>query len=74
MAETNAIPSPVPLANPAKPSLHAVAASERLIAIDALRGFDLFWIIGGGPMASAFCKLFANPLPPWLDRQFEHVP
>jgi predicted acyltransferase len=21
-----------------------------------------------------FCRLFGNPLPPWLDRQFEHVP
>jgi predicted acyltransferase len=55
---------------------HATAPpqkSVRLASIDALRGFDLFWIIGGGPMVMNFCKLFANPLPPALERQFDHV-
>jgi predicted acyltransferase len=51
-----------------------VPTSERLISIDALRGFDMFWIMGGGPFVMALCKLFANPLPRWLDRQFDHVP
>lgn len=54
--------------------LHAVNSSDRVGSIDALRGFDMFWIVGGGPMLMQFCKLFADPLPPWLDRQFEHVP
>jgi len=56
------------------PALHAVAPAERVRSIDALRGFDIFWIVGGGPMVMQFCKLFANPLPQWLDRQFDHVP
>ena len=52
----------------------APVTSQRLISVDALRGFDMFWIMGGGPFVMEFCKLFRNPLPPWLDRQFEHVP
>jgi predicted acyltransferase len=58
---------------PGKPELHAVPASQRIVSVDALRGFDMFWIAGGGPLVMAFCKLFRNPLPPWLDRHFDHV-
>jgi predicted acyltransferase len=32
----------------------------------------MFWIAGGGPLVMAFLKLFADPLPPWLARQFNH--
>ncbi len=59
---------------PASSSLHAVAPSERVVSVDALRGFDMFWIAGGAPFAMEFFKLFANPLPPWLAGQFEHTP
>ncbi|MGO8791196.1 MAG: acyltransferase family protein [Terriglobia bacterium] len=55
-------------------ALHAVPPSERVVSIDALRGFDMFWIAGGGPLVMEFCRLFSNPLPNWLDRQFDHVP
>jgi predicted acyltransferase len=58
---------------PGKPELRAVPPSQRIVSVDALRGFDMFWIVGGGPLMMAFCKLFRNPLPPWLDRQFDHV-
>lgn len=47
--------------------------AERVVSVDALRGFDMFWIAGGGPLVMAFCKLFSNPLPPWLERHFDHV-
>ena len=57
----------------ARPEAHVVDSSQRLVSVDALRGFDMFWIIGGGPFVMAVCKLFANPLPHWLDRQFDHV-
>jgi predicted acyltransferase len=43
------------------------------MSIDALRGFDMFWIVGGIPLFLAFVKLFVNPLPEWLPKQFEHV-
>lgn len=47
--------------------------SQRLTSIDALRGFDMFWISGGQPFVLAVCKVFSDPVPPRLDRQFEHV-
>jgi len=47
--------------------------SQRIMSVDALRGFDMFWIAGGQAFVMEFCKLFSNPLPPWLDRQFDHV-
>jgi predicted acyltransferase len=57
-----------------KPVLHGVRPSERLVSIDALRGFDMFWIVGGVEFVREFCRLFSNPLPNWLERQFDHVP
>jgi predicted acyltransferase len=50
-----------------------ITSPQRLTSVDALRGFDMFWIMGGGPFVMAVCKLFVNPLPHWLDRQFDHV-
>jgi predicted acyltransferase len=58
---------------PSSTGLHAVAPSERVLSVDALRGFDMFWIAGGAPFVMEFFKLFANPLPPWLAGQFEHT-
>jgi predicted acyltransferase len=56
------------------PRRHVVTPSERIVSVDALRGFDMFWIAGGGPLVMALCKLFSNPLPQWLERHFDHVP
>ena len=58
----------------AKAETPAAPPSQRIMSVDALRGFDMFWIAGGQAFVMEFCRLFANPLPPWLDRQFEHVP
>ncbi|MEA3364070.1 MAG: DUF5009 domain-containing protein [Candidatus Hydrogenedentes bacterium] len=49
------------------------ATSERLASIDALRGFDMLWIIGGKTALLAFVGIFVDPVPEWLSRQFEHV-
>jgi len=46
---------------------------QRIMSVDALRGFDMFWIAGGQAFVMEFFKLFSNPLPPWLERQFDHV-
>ena len=45
---------------------HVVQVSERVVSVDALRGFDMFWIACGGPFVMAFFKLFSNSLAPWL--------
>jgi hypothetical protein len=52
----------------------AAVPAQRIMSVDALRGFDMFWIMGGGPLVMEFCKLFSNPLPVWLGRHFDHVP
>ena len=57
-----------------KSVLLAVRPSERLVSIDALRGFDMFWIVGGVEFVREFCRLFSNPSPRWLERQFDHAP
>lgn len=48
--------------------------SNRLASIDALRGFDMFWIIGGGALVKAVIRLFADPLPAAVQEQMSHVP
>jgi predicted acyltransferase len=47
--------------------------SERVVSVDALRGFDMFWIVGGQQFVMEFLRVFSNPLPAWLERQFDHV-
>jgi predicted acyltransferase len=49
------------------------ASAERLISMDALRGFDMFWIIGAGEMAKALLKISANPISQAAARQFDHA-
>jgi predicted acyltransferase len=50
------------------------ASPTRLQSVDALRGFDMFWIIGGREFVLAFIGLFCTPVPAWIAHQFKHVP
>ncbi|MGQ7870520.1 acyltransferase family protein [Sunxiuqinia sp. sy24] len=43
---------------------------ERLLSLDALRGFDMFWITGGSMLAIFLGKTFGFE---WLINQMEHV-
>ena len=53
--------SPSPPAAPAAPT-------ERIVAIDALRGFDMFWIVGGGSVVVALVTIFSVLLPAaWVE-------
>jgi predicted acyltransferase len=50
--------------------------SSRLLSIDALRGFDMFWIIGGEEIVKEFAKWSSWPsqeVRHELVQQFEHV-
>jgi predicted acyltransferase len=47
--------------------------SGRVLSIDALRGFDMFWIIGGGGVVKTVAGLFADPLPQTMLTQMDHV-
>ena len=47
-------------------------ASPRLASIDALRGFDMFFITGGSALISGLCIALGNPKC-WLATQMNHV-
>jgi predicted acyltransferase len=45
----------------------------RVESIDALRGFDMFWIIGGGAIFGSLCKIFNNPVTEFISAQLRHA-
>lgn len=47
--------------------------SERLLSIDALRGFDMFWIIGGGTLLESLADVWPHPVTQTIKEQLEHV-
>jgi predicted acyltransferase len=47
-----------------------IEPQKRLYSLDVLRGFDMFWITGGGTLAIAISKLTGAE---WLGNQMEHV-
>ena len=49
-------------------------AQDRVMAVDALRGFDMFWIVGGGELVRRALRIFVDPIPAPIEHQFDHVP
>ena len=47
--------------------------SPRVLSIDALRGFDMFWIIGGDALARSILGLVKQPWAESLAGQWEHA-
>ena len=60
MAETQKVDAPL-------------QADQRLLSLDALRGFDMFWIIGGKEIVQAAAKLTSWGWLMWLSNQLEHA-
>jgi predicted acyltransferase len=53
---------------------HAPPRAERLVSLDALRGFDMLWITGGTAILLGLGKVLQRS---WFDKfleQFDHVP
>ncbi len=48
-------------------------ATKRLYSLDALRGFDMFWIMGGEGIFIAIATLTGWPLFQWWAEQLHHV-
>ncbi|MDQ8199757.1 DUF5009 domain-containing protein [Pelagicoccus enzymogenes] len=46
--------------------------SSRLVSLDALRGFDMLWIVGADAFAAAFRQFEPGPVQAFLVRQFDH--
>jgi predicted acyltransferase len=51
----------------------AAPPTERLRSLDALRGFDMFWIVGGDALGRAFGKWYYGSNDNWLYNQLEHA-
>ncbi len=49
-----------------------VSGTKRLMCVDALRGFDMLWIIGGGEVMIALAKAYPNNFTQWLAKNFDH--
>jgi predicted acyltransferase len=47
---------------------------KRLYSLDALRGFDMFWIMGGESIFAGLATLTGWPVLKWWAVQLEHVP
>jgi predicted acyltransferase len=45
---------------------------NRLLSLDTLRGFDMFWIIGGEELVHALSKLYPNSFWNQFSKQLEH--
>jgi predicted acyltransferase len=54
-------------------SVAPTSPPDRLRSLDALRGFDMFWIIGGDALGRAFGKWFYGTPHNWIAEQLEHV-
>jgi predicted acyltransferase len=50
-----------------------VATGGRLMSLDALRGFDMFWIMGGDWIVHHLNRVCQSPVTGWMSRQLEHA-
>jgi len=55
-------------------SVSTPPASRRLMSLDALRGFDMFWIVGGEELVHALYNGWPNGLTRLLHTQMDHQP
>lgn len=48
-------------------------SNERIISVDALRGFDMFWIIGGREIFRSLDKVFNNSYTQFIKDELKHA-
>ena len=51
----------------------APAPAQRLVSLDALRGFDMFWILGGDAFVYALAKAWKIPPFQFLAMELDHA-
>src|SRR5258708_28557645 len=61
-------PTLTPVVSPSNPP----APTERLVSLDALRGFDMFWILGGDAAILALAEMLPSAPTKFLAGQFDH--
>ncbi|HUA38017.1 MAG TPA: heparan-alpha-glucosaminide N-acetyltransferase domain-containing protein [Candidatus Sulfopaludibacter sp.] len=62
----------MPARNETAPS-SSVSLPQRLKSLDALRGFDMFWIIGADSLVYALRDMSPNPVTGFLATQLDHA-
>src|ERR1041385_7302228 len=67
-----AAPTPAPQTQSAAPA-GTPGATRRLMSVDALRGFDMFWIIGADALVYALHHLKQNAVTNALNYQLDHA-
>ncbi len=58
--------------NDAENASRAVHSDDRLLSLDALRGFDMFWIIGGGALIHALANFTQADGLLWISSELHH--
>jgi predicted acyltransferase len=61
------------LASPSAAAESTTAKSNRLMSLDALRGFDMFWIVGADALVQGLRKVGDNGAFQFIARELEHV-
>jgi predicted acyltransferase len=56
-----------------KPGLSGIDLGERVTSVDALRGFDMFWIIGGQKIFRSLDDVFHSSTTQWVSEQLDHA-
>lgn len=51
----------------------ATTSSQRLLSLDALRGFDMLWIISGEIIVHALATASGDPVSVWMSGQLRHT-
>jgi len=54
-------------------TLEQKSSSQRLVSVDALRGFDMFWIIGADALVQALNRMSPTPFTGFLATQMDHA-
>ena len=49
------------------------SGAQRLLSLDALRGFDMFWIVGAASLVEALDKMNHGPVTKFLTTQLSHI-
>lgn len=57
----------------AQPPSDTLQQTVRIRSVDALRGFDMFWILGAGTLVKALGKMSDNDVTRFLTSQLTHV-
>lgn len=55
------------------PNVEAVTETDRIISLDALRGFDMFWIVGGDALFQSLRQISGSDFAQALAEQFRHA-